>query len=479
MLKTIVVFHLTVVCSVGASAAESPLVIENPHLLLRFDAGTGAWTGLVDKHAGDDLVVAGAAPVSVAPAPPPVLDSAQVARAITAGQALDLAGEWFYTPTPPKTEATADFLQGRFAAVPWVSTPVPSRRGAGDDRLHDRVGDFWYRREFQVPALWQDEELALVLGAVDDFDEAWLNGERIGRTGSETPQAWKTPRIYRFAARQLRRDGPNVLLLKVTNGAFDGGIDGPVALGTAAHLLVKPPVAPPLTRHDVTREDGATILRMTAPDGDYEYQAEFALPDDRAAFTRRLSVKNRSADEQVFQTMFYVTPPLSVGADTAVIFPGSLPVGDTALLSLADGTSVRPRSSEPLALLWSESQQRGVGAWFFCEEEYAPVSVRRAGAGASVGHRQDVIDPPAAWRVDYVGPAVFLVGAWYARWGAERRPGGVSRRGPAGPGRIAGRTARHDAVLRPSGRTAGARFPPLWRVPGLDELRPHARADAH
>ncbi len=181
------------------------------------------------------------------------------------------------------------------------------------------------------------------------------------------------------------------MLLKVTNGAFDGGIDGPVALGTAAHLLVKPPVAPPLTRHDVTRENGATILRMTAPDGDYEYQAEFALPDDRAAFTRRLSVKNRSADEQVFQTMFYVTPPLMVGADTAVIFPGSLPVGDTALLSLADGTSVRPRSSEPLALLWSESQQRGVGAWFFCEEEFAPVSVRRAGAGASVGHRQDVI----------------------------------------------------------------------------------------
>ena len=80
MMKAIVVFHLTVVCSLGASAAESPLVIENSHLLLRFDAGTGAWTGLVDKHAGDDLVVAGAAPVSVAPAAPPVLDSAQVAR---------------------------------------------------------------------------------------------------------------------------------------------------------------------------------------------------------------------------------------------------------------------------------------------------------------------------------------------------------------------------------------------------------------
>ena len=246
--------------------------------------------------------------------------------------------------------------------------------------------------------------------------------------------------------------------------------------GQPSHLLVKPPVAPPLTHHDIMREDGATILRMTAPDGDYEYQAEFVLPDDRAAFTRRLSVKNRSADEQLFQTMFYVTPPLAVGADTAVIFPGSLPVGDTALLSLGDGTSVRPRSSEPLALLWSESQQRGVGAWFFCEEEYAPVSVCRAGTGASVGHRQDVIIRLQPGEIDCVGPAVLLVGARFARWGAEWRPGGVPRRGPAGPGRSAGRTARHDAVLWPSGRTAGTWFPTLWRVPGLDEVRPHARA---
>jgi hypothetical protein len=331
--KTILMFHLTIVGTLGAWAAEPLLVMENSHLSLRFDAGTGAWISLVDKVTDGDLVVAGLAPVSVAPAPPPVLDSAQVARAVAAGQALDLAGDWLYTATPPKTDMTADFL----------------------------------------------------------FDEVWLDGQRIGRTNSETPQAWKTPRMYQLAASQVHRDRPNVLLVKVTNGAFDGGIDGPVALGVASHLLVKPPVAPPLTQHDIVREGGATILRMTAPDGNYEYHAEFVLPDDRAAFTRRLSVTNRSATEQLFQSMFYVTPPLAVGADTAVIFPGSLPVGDTALLSLGDGVSMSPRSSEPLAVLWSQKQQRGLGAWFFCEEEYSPVSVRHVGIGGSVGHRQNVI----------------------------------------------------------------------------------------
>ena len=76
----------------------------------------------------------------------------QVANAINAGHALDLAGPWLYTPTPPKAEVSAGFTAGRFDAAPWSETPLPSRRGAGDDRLHDRVGQFWYRREFPAPA---------------------------------------------------------------------------------------------------------------------------------------------------------------------------------------------------------------------------------------------------------------------------------------------------------------------------------------
>ena len=267
--------------------------------------------------------------------------------------------------------------------------------------------------------------------------------------------------------------------VKVTNGAFDGGIDGPVALGVASHLLPKPPTAPRLTQQDLVRENGATTLRMTAPDGAYEYQAEFVLPDDAAAFTRRLAVTNRSADEQLFQTMFYVTPPLAVGADAAVVFPGSLPVGDTALLSLGDGESVSPRSSEPLAVLWSPQQQRGLGAWFFCEEEYSPVSVRRVGTGASVGHRQNVIIRLQPGETVTLGRQFFWLAHGLRDAALQRCTGGISRRGPAGSGRHAGRAAWHDAVLRPSGRPAGTWFPALWRVQGLDGVRPDTRAHEH
>lgn len=389
--RTMLTLYLTLLAAAGVWGADPPLVLENTHLSLHFDAATGSWTGLIDKQAGDNLVVSGGAPVSVAPAPPPVLDQEQVAQALRAGHALDLAGQWLYTPAPPGAEASADFLQGRFDAVQWVTTAVPSRRGAGDDRLHDRVGDFWYRCEFQTPEFARDEEMVLVLGAVDDFDETWLNGQRIGGTGSETPQAWRTPRLYRLAASELRHEQPNVLLIKVTNGAFDGGIDGPVVLGVAAHLLPASPAAPALTAHHLVDQEGVMTLRMAAPDGPYEYQAEFALPVDAALFTRQLSVKNRSAEPQLFETMVYATPPLNVGADMAVVFPGSLPVGDLPLSQVGAGRSVSPRSMEPLAVLWSAERQRGLGAWFHCEEEYSPVSVHCVGAGGAVRHQQNVI----------------------------------------------------------------------------------------
>ena len=35
--------------------------------------------------------------------------------------------------------------------------------------------------------------MALSLGAVDDFDVTYWNGERVGETGADTPQYWSAP----------------------------------------------------------------------------------------------------------------------------------------------------------------------------------------------------------------------------------------------------------------------------------------------
>lgn len=392
---------LWVVLALGTAAAEPPLVLENRQIALRFEARTGAWSGFIDRRTGDELVAGLSSLTTVAPARAAKLDQAQVARAVAEGSAVSLTGEWFYTPVPPPQMEATNFILGRFSAVPWAATPIPSRRGVGDDRLHNRVGDFWYRRAFTLPAGWPDEPMALVIGAVDDFDATWLNGIRIGGTGPETPHHWETPRFYRLPAHCLRRGETNMLLLKVSNPAFDGGIDGPVALGLAAKLRPPEPDAPPLTAHALTRESGTNVLRLAARDGAFEYRAEFALPDEGAGFTRRLAVKNISGKEQLFQTARYRTPPLSVGSEQTVSFPGTLPVGERPVASqtgtggtpapLVEGESVRPRSEEPLVILWDAAQRRGLGAWFHCEEEFSPASVRRVGEGAEILHSQHVI----------------------------------------------------------------------------------------
>lgn len=375
----------------GPPAEDAPLVLENARVRLEFDTRSGAWTGLVDRHDGSQLVARGGS----APLIPPrrrVLDEGRLRD--VAGR-VDLAGDWLYTPKPPAPGVEAEFRAGRFESVPWEATPVPSRRGVGDDRLKDRTGDFWYRRAFAMPAggVRADREMALLIGAVDDFDVAYLNGTPIGRTGQDTPHFWESPRLYRVPAGLLKADGPNVLLLKVTNGSGEGGIAGPVLLGPAESLAgaVHDGDGSQVVRAERRREAAAEMLALTATSEGLEYRAEWALVDEAARFRRRLTVTNRSGQDQTLRTGIYDTPPLALGADLSVIFPGSLPVGDLPASRIDPGDSVRPRSEEPLVVLWDGASGRGLGSWFVEEDEFSPVSVSHAGGGLVLRHAQQVI----------------------------------------------------------------------------------------
>lgn len=377
----------------GADQAP-PEALENDRVRLEFNARTGAWTGLVDRRDGMQLVVPGGRG-PIVPTPRRPLDPAKPLPPAGNSPRVDLAGDWLYTPKPVPTEAEPALVAGRFDAAAWAPTPVPSRPGAGDDRLRDRVGDFWYRRDFATPAgNGEAEDLALLIGAVDDFDVAYLNGTRIGRTGQDTPHHWETPRFYPFPARLLRADGPNTLLLKVSNGSGEGGIAVPVVVGTAASLAEAVDDATPAPAVSLTqrgRNADAALLAFTANADRLDHRVEWTLPDQGARFERRLVVINRDDRERLYQVATYETPPLRVGADPAILFPGSLPAGDIPASGLMGGDSVRPRSDEPLVVLWDEAGRRGVGSWFASEDEFSPVTVARADGGLRIRHAQQVI----------------------------------------------------------------------------------------
>jgi glycosidase len=378
--------------SAGASGNDaSPICLANRWLELSFDRQTGAWIGLHDAPAGDDLIASPASKAMLLPPPIRKLNWPVLQQAMATGKAIELSDHWLYTPTPPPATEAAGYLQGRFEAGKWQPTAVPSRRATGDDRLHNRVGEFYYRREFLCPAHWPDEEMVFVLGAADDFDETYLNGTMIGATGLETPHHWETARVYRFPARLLHRGQANTLLIKVTNAAFDGGLDGPAVLGLATAVGAAEQGGPPLAKFTVSRDGEDSVLSMVVRTDPYEYRLEYALAAEQPTFSRQLTIRNVGAREIVLRNFALATPPLRVGPNQAAIFPGSLPVGDNCLARLQGNQDLRSRSQEPLAVLWDGEKQRGLGTWYHCEEEFSPVIVRRAGTAAEIRHVQHIV----------------------------------------------------------------------------------------
>src|SRR2546422_10232087 len=70
----------------------------------------------------------------------------------------------------------------------WSSISVPGfweKRFGGIVEEHD--GYAWYRAFVEIPESWKGRPMSLELGPIDDCDETFLNGERIGASGTIQP----------------------------------------------------------------------------------------------------------------------------------------------------------------------------------------------------------------------------------------------------------------------------------------------------
>jgi hypothetical protein len=118
----------------------------------------------------------------------------------------------------------------------WLTAQVPSNWETQGLKGYDGTG--WYRRTFLVDPKLEGERLILFLGKIDDFDEAYLNGERIGRSGSfradgsaeGSDQQYSQWRAYTIPTGMLKK-GRNSIAVRVFDQYFHGGIyEGPVGL---------------------------------------------------------------------------------------------------------------------------------------------------------------------------------------------------------------------------------------------------------
>ncbi len=109
-----------------------------------------------------------------------------------------------------------------YAAAGWKRMSLPQFWEAAG---LDVDGVIWFRRELEVPAAWAGKDLTLKLGAIDDADTTYFNGERVGSTGADTPNSWMVPRSYRVPG-TLVRAGRNTVAVRVYDRVGGGGFGG-------------------------------------------------------------------------------------------------------------------------------------------------------------------------------------------------------------------------------------------------------------
>ena len=146
------------------------------------------------------------------------VDEREVAPAIVAGDdVVPLRGPWRFRTGDDSRYAARDYDDDT-----WETIAVPEvweRAGHPD---YD--GQAWYRTRFTLPpgrsgGHADDRTVVLELGKVDDVDETFVNGQRVGET-----RGWRTYRRYPVPTNLLNWGGENVVAVRVLDGGGPGGL---------------------------------------------------------------------------------------------------------------------------------------------------------------------------------------------------------------------------------------------------------------
>ncbi len=119
----------------------------------------------------------------------------------------------------PATDAGLEqgWFKSEYDAAAWPTMTLPS---AWENRgLADMDGVVWFRKSFVPTKAMLDKDLYLRLGTVYNFDQAWINGQKIGETMQTAGK-----RTYRIARNLVVADKPNVIAIRVFNYQGIGGL---------------------------------------------------------------------------------------------------------------------------------------------------------------------------------------------------------------------------------------------------------------
>jgi hypothetical protein len=150
---------------------------------------------------------------------------------------LPLSGNWKF-----KKGDAEKYMDRSFDDKNWDEVFVPAYWES--QGYPDYDGLAWYRLHFQIPDDLAGKTLILVLGKIDDFDETYVNGEEVGRTGRirsnvsriKTGNEYRELRAYTLPSGLVKAGQDNVIAVRVYDGQIGGGIyQGPIGIVTREH----------------------------------------------------------------------------------------------------------------------------------------------------------------------------------------------------------------------------------------------------
>lgn len=159
-------------------------------------------------------------------------------------------------------QATA-LLTGKPADVRWRTAKMPQQLEALGGPFEAADGESVLVTTVDVPESLRGLDLVLSLGAVDDYDETYFNGTRVGSTDRTASDPWSKKRSYPVPASLVRPTG-NVIAVRVWDRFGGGGFTG-----SADELQLAP---------EATEEP--------IPEGLYhpDYRTDFELGDEPARY---------------------------------------------------------------------------------------------------------------------------------------------------------------------------------------------------
>ena len=136
-----------------------------------------------------------------------------------------VTGEWLFHKGDSQQYRREDFddtLWQRVKLPAFWESSYRYRYGSGRE-----YG--WYRRTITIPESLKGKKIILHLGMIDDADATYLNGIKIGGSGSFPPNyktAWNLPRYYEVPDNFIKFGKENILAVRVYNDRGRGGIYG-------------------------------------------------------------------------------------------------------------------------------------------------------------------------------------------------------------------------------------------------------------